>query len=177
MNWASLVAHASLCRRPGFDPWVGKIPWRRDWQPTPVFLLREPHGHMSQVEYSPCGHQELDMIEWLTLSLSTSHGVLSLMLGWRSWTFCPVDQLLWLKIAQNPVLQDSLQRTCKGLTAEDCLIFSSPETGEQVLYVWRRTRQPSAQCREACPRPSINHVNCLYFNSKGKIQVEIMLVI
>ena len=26
------------CRRPGFDPWVGKIPWRREWQPTPVFL-------------------------------------------------------------------------------------------------------------------------------------------
>ena len=29
------------CRRPGFDPWVGKIPWRRVWQPTPVFLLGE----------------------------------------------------------------------------------------------------------------------------------------
>ena len=27
------------CRRTGFDPWVGKIPWRRTWQPTPVFLL------------------------------------------------------------------------------------------------------------------------------------------
>ena len=29
------------CRRPGFDPWVGKIPWRRAWQPTPVFLSGE----------------------------------------------------------------------------------------------------------------------------------------
>ena len=29
------------CRRPGFNPWVGKIPWSRKWQPTPVFLLRE----------------------------------------------------------------------------------------------------------------------------------------
>ena len=31
------------CRRPGFDPWVGMIPWRRKWQPTPVFLLRKFH--------------------------------------------------------------------------------------------------------------------------------------
>ena len=31
----------SQCGRPGFDPWVGKIPWRRKWQPTPVFLPRE----------------------------------------------------------------------------------------------------------------------------------------
>ena len=32
------------CRRPRFDPWVGKIPWRRKWQATPVFLPGECHG-------------------------------------------------------------------------------------------------------------------------------------
>ena len=31
------------CRRPGFDPWVGKIPWEREWQPVPVSLPREFH--------------------------------------------------------------------------------------------------------------------------------------
>ena len=44
------------CRRPkrcGFPPWVGKIPWRRAWQSTPVFLLEEAHGHRSLVGYSP----------------------------------------------------------------------------------------------------------------------------
>jgi len=40
-----------------FDPWVGKIPWRRKWQPTPVFLLEKPHGQRSLVGYSPCGHR------------------------------------------------------------------------------------------------------------------------
>ena len=35
------------CRRPGFDPWVGKIPWRKEWQPTPVFLPGESHGQRS----------------------------------------------------------------------------------------------------------------------------------
>ena len=36
-----------------FDPWVGKILWKRAWQPTPVFLLRESHGQRSLVAYSP----------------------------------------------------------------------------------------------------------------------------
>ena len=30
------------CKRRGFDPWVGKVPWRRRWHPTPVFLLGNP---------------------------------------------------------------------------------------------------------------------------------------
>ena len=47
---------------PGFDPRIGKIPWRRQWQPTPVFLPREFHGQRSLVGYSPWGHKESDMI-------------------------------------------------------------------------------------------------------------------
>ena len=54
----------------GFDPWVGKIPWRVEWLPTPVFLMGEFQGQRSLVGYSPWGHKELDMIERLTLSLS-----------------------------------------------------------------------------------------------------------
>ena len=45
--------------RPRFDPWVGKIPWRRAWQPTPVFLLGESHGQRSLAGYSPWGLKEL----------------------------------------------------------------------------------------------------------------------
>ena len=53
------------CGRPGFDPWVGKIPWRRKWQPTPVFLPGESHGQRSLVGYSPQGLKELDTTERL----------------------------------------------------------------------------------------------------------------
>ena len=53
------------CRRPGFDPWVGKIPWRRKWQPTPVSLPGESHGERSLVAYSPWGRKESDTTEWL----------------------------------------------------------------------------------------------------------------
>ena len=42
---------------------VRKIPWRREWQPTPVFLPGEFHGQRSLAGYSPGGHKELDTTE------------------------------------------------------------------------------------------------------------------
>ena len=41
------------CRRPGFDPWVKKIPWQKEWQHTPVFLPGESHERKSPAGYSP----------------------------------------------------------------------------------------------------------------------------
>ena len=58
------------CRRPGFNPWVWKISWRRKWLPTPISLLGEFHGQRRLVGYSPWGHKELDTTELLTLSPS-----------------------------------------------------------------------------------------------------------
>ena len=52
-------------RRPGFDPWVGKIPWRRKWQPTSVLLPWKSHGRRSLVGYSPWGCKESDMTKQL----------------------------------------------------------------------------------------------------------------
>ena len=54
------------CRRPRFDPWVRKIPWRRKWQPTPVFLPGESHGQRSLAGYSPWGHR-VRMTEQLSM--------------------------------------------------------------------------------------------------------------
>jgi len=48
----SLVAQAGKNLPPEFDPWVRKIPWRRKWQPTPVFLPGESHGQSTLVGYS-----------------------------------------------------------------------------------------------------------------------------
>ena len=66
-DWRDLAAAAAclLCGRPGFDPWVGKIPWRRKWQPTPVFLPGESHGWRSLLGYSPWGRKVLDTTEQL----------------------------------------------------------------------------------------------------------------
>ena len=68
---ASLVAQTIKCLsamlETDIDPWVGKIPWRRKWQPTPVFLPGESHGQRSLVGYNPWGCTELDMTERLYL--------------------------------------------------------------------------------------------------------------
>jgi len=56
------------CRRPRFNPWVGKMPWRREWQPTPVFLPEKFHGQRSLEGYSPWGSKESDTTERLSLS-------------------------------------------------------------------------------------------------------------
>ena len=47
----------------GFNCWVGKISWRRKWQPTPVFLPGESHGQRGLSGSSPWGHEESDMTE------------------------------------------------------------------------------------------------------------------
>ena len=60
---SEVKASASNAGKPGFDPWAGKIPWRRKWQPTPVFLPEESHGWRSLVGYSPWGRKELDVTE------------------------------------------------------------------------------------------------------------------
>ena len=54
------------CRRPGFDPWVGKVPWRRKWKATPVFLPAEFHGQRSLVGYSQWGYKKSDRTEQVT---------------------------------------------------------------------------------------------------------------
>ena len=51
------------CKRPWFSPWVGNMPWRREWQPTPVFLPGKSHGQRKPVGYSPWCCKELDTIE------------------------------------------------------------------------------------------------------------------
>ena len=75
--WTSLVAqrakNLSACKRPGFDSWVRKIPWRREWLSTPVFLHGEFHGQRSR--------KESDATEWLTHSLSLSQSYVVIWLN------------------------------------------------------------------------------------------------
>ena len=58
-----MVKNHLQSRRPGFNPWVRKIPWRKEWQPTPVFLPGKFHGQRSLVGYSTGGCKASDMTE------------------------------------------------------------------------------------------------------------------
>ena len=83
VNWAQLIwgflgstsGKESACqcerrRRGRFNPWVRKIPWRRKWQPTPVFLPGKFHEPRRLVGYSPWGHRESDTTEQLHFHFS-----------------------------------------------------------------------------------------------------------
>ena len=62
----------------GLMPGLGKISWRRAWQPTAVFLPGEPHGQRRLAGCSPRGHTESDTTERLTLSLCQLHAFIDL---------------------------------------------------------------------------------------------------
>ena len=66
-RWLSGKEFACQCRRFGFSPWIRKIPWRRKWQPTLIFLPGKFQGQRSLVGYSPRGCKELDMVEQLNM--------------------------------------------------------------------------------------------------------------
>ena len=85
--WLSWERIHQQCERPGFDPWVGKIPWRRERLPVPVFWSGEFHGL-----YSPWGCKESDMTERLSLHF---HRLWDTVLGsrdtrvfWNVLAFC-----------------------------------------------------------------------------------------
>ena len=66
VRWCRGQESACQCKRPRFDPWVRKIPWRRKWQPTPVFLPGESHGQRSLAGSSPWGRKESTRLNSLT---------------------------------------------------------------------------------------------------------------
>ena len=87
-KWASLVVQAVSiclkCRGPGFDPWVGKIPWRRERQPTQVFLPEKFHGQ----RYSPWGCKESHTF-WAPESLQM------VMAAMKLKDTCSLEEKLW----------------------------------------------------------------------------------
>ena len=64
-GWLRGKESACQCRRHRFNLWVRKIPWRRKWQPAPVFLPENSHGWRSLVGYCPWGLKESDTAERL----------------------------------------------------------------------------------------------------------------
>ena len=92
---------ACQCRRHKkhkFDPWVGKIPWSRKWQPTPLFLPRKFHGQRSPVGYSPwgvVGHY------WACVRAQESLGQHMIVLPYSSLPFPPLLHKYKMNICQR----------------------------------------------------------------------------
>ena len=62
----------------GLDPWGGKIPWKRKWQPAPVLLPGKFHRQRILVGYSPWGHKESDMTEYTHTHTHTNAYILEI---------------------------------------------------------------------------------------------------
>ena len=86
--------------------WVRKIPWRRKWQPAPVFLPEESHGQRSLVGYGPWGHKESDTdMTWLRRQQNVSASIITLL-----YDLGQVAQFLKLRFSHMEGNRDSNNR-------------------------------------------------------------------
>ena len=99
------------CWRAEFDPWVGKIPWRRERLSLPVFWPGEFHGQRILMGYSPWGHKESDRAQWLSLT-----HLVYLLFCWHFWVNFS------LLLYGRRILGTS---DCHWLTSPDLLSFIS----------------------------------------------------
>ena len=67
-QWWRICLQCRKCRKCVFDSWVRKTPWRKKWQPTPVFLPKKSQGQRSLAGYSAWGHKESGTTEWLSIA-------------------------------------------------------------------------------------------------------------
>ena len=124
-------------RRHGFYHWVGKIPWRRKWQPTQLLLPGKSHGQRSLVGYSPWDPKESDTTLWLN---NNNFGYIALKYLFMSCTWCPTlspfpvqhwdaDFLVSRKTKNRTAnfnLQSYCQRQDLDLSDWENVLFSSP---------------------------------------------------
>ena len=132
-------------RRPRLGPWVGKMPRKRAWQPTAVFLPGEAHGQRSLAGPSPRGHRESDTTEWGTCEalLICPHPVRSTRAGFihgplsKGFDSADGSQWLWMTF---PTRGEALQHSVREVRMRR---GSSPP-GQSVS--WVRGSLPLCTC-------------------------------
>ena len=111
-----------------FDPWIRKIPWRKEWQPPPGFLPGKFHGQRNLEGYSPWDRKESDTTEWLTLPLKMASAL-------RELPFCsptlevniisPKVYLVFYFSGKVPLLLALLES-----------LLSPPPRGASLSWIW-----------------------------------------
>ena len=108
-RWCQWLRTRLPVQRCGFDSWVGQIPWKRAWQPTPVFLPGESRGQRSLVGYSPWSHKELGTTEAAQHACIQNH--VSILNSWEGFLVlqskCIFKIFIKIKFAE-PAQQRSL---------------------------------------------------------------------
>ena len=145
-----LIAKESACNAGGLGstPGLGWFPWRRGWQPTPVFLPGESHAQRIRAGYSTWGRKESDTTEWLTLSLA---------LG-TIWVCSLVQEHYCVSLADNVVIkwqneQDYLWHVFASSAARfDFILIRVKRDGSSTLATDTSLSQvPSLSSAKASP--------------------------
>ena len=155
--WLRLWRICLQWRRPRFNPWIGKIPWRREWLATSVFLSGKFHGQRSLEGYGPLSRKESDTTEWLTLSLFTSF---TFMKGGRrsmgnmsqTWLTFFLEHLSLILFEASTlsyeILQDGMYGRMKGWSREGgafspkALSYRHPFSTETGVVQWGPKSRP-----------------------------------
>ena len=165
-----MVKHLSALQETRVHPWVGKIPWRRKWQPTPVFLPEKSHGPWSLVGYHPWGRKESDTTEWLHFHLFCD-------LLWAMILPHESQQRLWNIHTYFPLFTDVspniTRSTCPAClldperegTELGCTCQTQPQSviSQPIQVVWTSQAlsvEPPCWAQPACRHPSNSACFC-----------------
>ena len=108
------ACQCSRRKRHGFSPWVGNIPWRRVWQPTPVFLPWESHGQRSLVGYSSWGCEESDTAKHteqqaiIKERVDHSQSGKSAAMAW-GYLSTTMGKSMWVRTTSHPYQEPTLE--------------------------------------------------------------------
>ena len=127
-------------KRHKLDPWVGTIPWRRAWQPTPVFLPGESHGQRSLAGCSPWGCKESDTTERLHFSPNYLQHARPCS-AWHVWTHLTLtnpskQQLLLSPLQQQRRQWHPLQYSCLENPMDGEPVFRGYLDGPGYFLLW-----------------------------------------
>ena len=114
---AQRLKHLPAVQETRFNPWVGKIPWRRKWQPTPIFLPGESHGWRSLVGYiSPWGCKESDVTSLYFLSTVIRPDLWASLVAQTVQNLPAVQETLVQSLGQEDPLENGMatQYSCLG---------------------------------------------------------------
>ena len=113
------------CKRPRFDSWGKKVPWRRKWQPTPVFLLGESHGQRSLVHktHAWCTWKQWDDLKSCVLSI-----------GWptSTWPNCCMTGFPCFRWSSHFLLLSSYSLDVWSLQRFEAILFALGKSSEKL---------------------------------------------
>ena len=141
---------ACQCKRHQLDPLVSKVPWRRKWRSTPVFLSGESHGQRSLVDYSSWGCKELDMTEHTFIIVLFNASFIPILLASFTCFSCLPERLfifflavcdIFLGLFVNTAVPQRPQIMCLSFPSlrrarNSCVLRSAKSVAWGQVWLW-----------------------------------------